>query len=46
LTNRKAISYIEQAKQLLEEVPVVPKADRKYLTTDKQFCIPNLNEQA
>jgi len=39
LTNREAIVYIEKAKCLLKEAPGVgvSLADRKLLTTDKQF---------
>ena len=48
LSNRTAISYIDQAKLLLNEVEGVgvAKEDHKLLTKDKQFCIPNLHEQS
>ena len=47
LTNREAIAYIDKAKELLKEAPGagIKKSDRKLLTKDKQFIIPNLAEQ-
>ncbi len=48
MSNMEAIQYCEKAKQLLKEAPGagVSREARKLLTTDKQFDIPNLQEQS
>jgi len=48
MTNTEAIAYIHKAKELLKGAPGpgFSTEDKKLLTTDKQFEIPNLVEES
>jgi len=46
LTNSKAVAMIEKAKALIQGKVDCVAADRKFLTKNQQFKIPNLNQQA